>query len=111
MLVRGLDVVVDRNCVTVRDANEVVATARWTGRSLENRSGSLAGPLWEELERAIADDEARAVALAEQTAHDQEGVDLTLIDWMLSLTPTERLRVLMRHASGLAAFVRDDLRE
>ncbi len=28
--------------------------------------------------------------------HSEDGVDLTLIRWMLSLTPLERLRVLQR---------------
>ena len=30
----------------------------------------------------------------EQQTHSEEGVDLTLIRWMLSLTPAERLDVL-----------------
>ena len=30
----------------------------------------------------------------EHVAHSEEGVDLTLIRWMLSLTPEERLRTL-----------------
>jgi hypothetical protein len=90
MRVGDLDVDVDRTIVTVRDAGGVV---------------------WEQLETAIANDETEALASANATANDDDGVDVTLIDWMLSLTPTERLRVLMRHASELAGFVRDDVRE
>ena len=35
----------------------------------------------------------RQIATEEQT-HSEDGVDLTLIRWMLSLTPAERLDVL-----------------
>ena len=34
-----------------------------------------------------------------QTEYSEDGVDLTLIRWMLSLTPAERLRILEGHAS------------
>jgi hypothetical protein len=36
-------------------------------------------------------------APADQPTHSEEGVDLTLIRWMLSLTPTERLQVLQQN--------------
>ena len=32
---------------------------------------------------------------------DDDGVDATLIRWMLSLTPAERLRVLERHVNAI----------
>jgi hypothetical protein len=32
-----------------------------------------------------------------QATHSEDGVDLTLIRWMLSLTPAERLDVLQQH--------------
>lgn len=32
----------------------------------------------------------------------EDGVDLTLIRWMLSLTPTERLQVLQQNVQSLA---------
>lgn len=34
-------------------------------------------------------------------AYDDRGVDLTLIDWMLSLTPEQRLRVLQQSVRSL----------
>jgi len=34
-------------------------------------------------------------------AYSEDGVDLTLIRWMLSLTPTERLQVLQRNVQSL----------
>lgn len=33
--------------------------------------------------------------------YSEDGVDLTLIRWMLSLTPLERLRVLQRQVDSL----------
>jgi hypothetical protein len=40
---------------------------------------------------------AKAVSPAPLPTHSPDGVDLTLIRWMLSLTPLERLEVLQRH--------------
>lgn len=34
--------------------------------------------------------------------YSEDGVDLTLIRWMLSLTPVERLKVLQRHNLAIA---------
>lgn len=34
-------------------------------------------------------------------AHSEDGVDLTLIRWMLSLTPVERLQVLQDNVNSL----------
>ncbi len=36
-----------------------------------------------------------------RAAYSEDGVDLTLIRWMLSLTPTERLRVLQSHVNSV----------
>jgi hypothetical protein len=33
--------------------------------------------------------------------HSEDGVDLTLIRWMLSLTPAERLQVLQRNVRSI----------
>ena len=40
-------------------------------------------------------------------AFDASGVDLTQIDWMLSLTPLERLSVLYETAASLARLMND----
>ena len=37
----------------------------------------------------------------DQPDYGDDGVDLTLIRWMLSLTPTERLEVLQRHVNSV----------
>jgi len=34
--------------------------------------------------------------------YSEDGVDLTLIRWMLSLTPLERLQVLQQHLNAIA---------
>lgn len=34
-------------------------------------------------------------------AYSEDGVDLTLIRWMLSLTPLERLRTVQRNAASM----------
>jgi hypothetical protein len=33
--------------------------------------------------------------------YSEDGVDLSLIRWMLSLTPAERLQVLQRHVNAV----------
>jgi hypothetical protein len=33
--------------------------------------------------------------------HSEDGVDLTLIRWMLSLTPVERLETLQQHVNAM----------
>lgn len=40
-----------------------------------------------------------------QQAFDASGVDLTQIDWMLSLTPLERLSALYETAASLARLM------
>ena len=39
--------------------------------------------------------------LADQPTHSEDGVDLTLIRWMLSLTPAERLQVLQQNVRSI----------
>jgi len=36
-----------------------------------------------------------------EKTHSEDGVDLTLIRWMLSLTPAERLQVLQRNIRSI----------
>ncbi len=37
----------------------------------------------------------------DRRSHSEDGVDLTLIRWMLSLTPAERLQVLQGHVRSV----------
>jgi hypothetical protein len=40
-------------------------------------------------------------SLGDEQTHSEDGVDLTLIRWMLSLTPAERLQVLQQSVQSL----------
>ena len=40
------------------------------------------------------------------TDYSEDGVDLTLIRWFLSLAPAERLQYLERHVNGVLAIRR-----
>jgi hypothetical protein len=44
--------------------------------------------------------------LPPQTDYSEDGIDLSLIRWMLSLTPAERLQVLQRHVNAILAIRR-----
>ena len=37
----------------------------------------------------------------EERTHSEDGIDLTLIRWMLSLTPAERLRAVESYARAI----------
>ena len=44
---------------------------------------------------------AEKALVSNERIHSDDGVDLTLIRWMLSLTPVERLQVLQRHIASV----------
>ena len=46
-------------------------------------------------------------APAEEPTHSSDGVDLTLIRWMLSLTPAERLQALQQAVQSLLRLRND----
>jgi hypothetical protein len=52
-------------------------------------------------ESSEADEPAPAGPPAELPTHSDDGVDLTLIRWMLSLTPAERLQVLQDNVNAI----------
>jgi hypothetical protein len=41
------------------------------------------------------------IEMPPETEYSEDGVDLTMIRWMLSLTPAERLIVLQRHVKAV----------
>jgi len=43
-------------------------------------------------------------APSEPRAYSEDGVDLTLIRWMLSLTPAERLQVLQQYVDSVLSI-------
>jgi hypothetical protein len=86
----------------------LVGTGRWTGRRIEDRPSGLSpeAPSEEErifaaLEAGLLEEAAQEVAEMQAQAYDEDGVDRTLIRWMLSLTPRDRLRVLEDHNRSL----------
>ena len=50
------------------------------------------------------DSEDNAESLPPAPEYSEDGVDLTLIRWMLSLTPAERLRFLIKRLRDLRAI-------
>ena len=44
------------------------------------------------------------MASAEESEYSEDGVDVTLIRWMLSLTPAERLQVLQKQINRILAI-------
>lgn len=89
----------------------IVATGRWTGQRIEQSAACLVGEevkdpdeafatsdeIYAALEARLAAEEAAALATP---AYDEEGVDLTLIDWVLDMTPRERLEMLESYAGA-----------
>ena len=47
------------------------------------------------------DDLIKPAQTADKPTHSEDGVDLTLIRWMLSLTPAQRLQVLQAHVNSI----------
>lgn len=95
----------DADRVEIRRADTLVASARWDGRTIVDCVPPLPvvdGAL-EALARQI-EDEVTAAFEALPPPCDDQGVDLTLIDWMLGLTPTERLAVLQDAADAFDRF-------
>jgi hypothetical protein len=41
-------------------------------------------------------------SVSDRPSHSEDGIDLTLIRWMLSLTPRQRLEVLQQHNLAIA---------
>jgi hypothetical protein len=103
---------VDLDRVMIFRNGVLAGTGRWTGRRIEDRpSGLVAGTPDEEarlfaaLEAGLVEEAAREVAEMQARAYDEDGVDRTLIQWMLSLTPRERLRVLEDHNRSLVRML------
>jgi len=57
--------------------------------------------------RWIDDPGDSSLADSQAAAFDEAGVDLTLIDWMLSLSPLERLEAMQVHGRSVASLVPD----
>lgn len=53
----------------------------------------------------LSDCEEKAPKSQDEQSYSEDGVDLTLIRWMLSLTPTERLQTLQRTVQSLTRLL------
>ncbi len=99
---------IDLDRVRIFRNGTLVGTGRWTGRCIEDRPSGISpdAPGEEEtifatLEAGLLKEAAQEVADMQAQAYDEDGVDRTLIRWMLSLTPRERLKVLEDHNRSL----------
>ncbi len=87
----------DQDRVEIWQDAALISVGRWNGRSIVDCSPPLsdsnAAAILPDL-AAQVDAEISAAWSALPAACNADGVDVTLIDWMLSLTPAERLAVL-----------------
>jgi hypothetical protein len=49
-----------------------------------------------------------ALPSSRQSAYSEDGVDLTLIRWMLSLSPAERLQILQENVRAILRLRREN---
>ena len=96
--------VVDGNVVNVFLAGILAGTCRFSGGRLTHYEGQPLGDTEQAHEAALSTLAERLLAQGreelaamQQAAYDEDGVDVSLIRWMLSLTPLERLRTLDAH--------------
>lgn len=97
---------VDRRQVLIFRDGAVVGRGRWTGVAIEGLNPPLLpdAPMEEaailaSLGESLAREEAQAIASLHANACNSEGVDLTLIDWILRMAPRERFDVLESYTS------------
>lgn len=110
---RAYTATVDDGRVLILRENVLVGTGRWTGTRIEDLSlqvppepvpyaradhGAEAEALIQALERRLNEEETEAIAAVSASACNADGIDLTLIDWILRLTPGERFDVLENYA-------------
>ena len=108
MRVNDLEVELDDETVHVLRGGEEVARAGWTGRAIVPPPASnapVAAIDWHAIERALIEDIDAELEARRSAAYDSAGVDLTLIDWMLSLSPRERLEALSIHGRSIGRLL------
>ena len=97
--------IIDGSVVQVFLAGTLAGSARFVGSRLGDYRGQPLGATPEAheaaldglAERLLAQGRAELSAM-QREAYDDDGVDMSLIRWMLSLSPRERLRVLDERA-------------
>jgi len=100
------NVTVDRHQVFLFRDQVLVGKGRWTGTTIEeldppllSDSPSEDAALLASLAEALAQEEAAAIAEINANAYDANGIDLTLIEWILRMTPRERFDMLEMYTS------------
>jgi len=100
---------IDGSVVRVSLGGVLVGTGRFIGPRIGDYDGELLGPTAEAHEAMLSALAARLLAQGKEElaamqkeAYDDDGVDVSLIRWMLGLTPRERLRALDDHGRSLA---------
>jgi len=116
MRVRDLTLEWRGDRIQVARAGTVIASARWWEGDLSEKAGALTSSgddaaLWEAIRSALRREEDEIVSAAEGRACDARGVDIGQVDWMLSLTPRERLSALETHLRGLVPLLPDAPRD
>jgi hypothetical protein len=61
-----------------------------------------------QLPSAEPEGSGNAAPPSSEHSFSEDGVDLTLVHWMLSLTPAERLQVLQRHVRSVLRLRHDN---
>lgn len=105
---------VDLDRVSIHRGDVLVGHGRWTGRRLLDRPSGLRPEAPEEeetiflaLEAGLIEEAAAELAEMQSSAYDDEGVDLTMIRWMLTLSPRDRLRALDDYRRSMAGLLND----
>lgn len=81
------------------------------GRAKEKRSGAqrhFPGQPEQRREGKVAPKSGKDCSAPEPSAYSEDGVDVTLIRWMLSLSPAERLRVLQENVRAILRLRREN---
>jgi hypothetical protein len=108
MRVNDLEVELEGETVRVLRAGQEVARSGWTGRAIiPPPTSRVPAPTidWHAIERALIEDIDAELEARRSAAYDAAGVDLTLIDWMLSLSPRERLEALSIHGRSIGRLL------
>ncbi len=99
---------VEGNQVSIFRGTICIAVAKWTGRrilgipksfSQETDDGEQA--LIRAIEQGLIAEAEAELAAMNAAAYDENGEDISLTRWMLSLTPGERLRVMEEHRASI----------
>jgi len=103
--VSDLEVRLDGDLVCVfRDSTEL-ARAGWTGRRVIPPATPVPDVDWSLIERALIEEIDSELEARRRAAYDETGVDLTLVDFMLSRSPRERLDALLTHARSIGRLL------